>query len=491
MPVYQELVNFDTLFSQLKEPPLIINDFVDYSEEKKEEIQDLISTRLSSDMLSMMPSCECGETKGEHAIGAICKSCGEPVRSSIEEDIEPFLWFRRPKGVNKLINPAIWSMINDRFKKSGFQVVRWICDPNYRTPVRQPKIIINSLVDRGIQRGYNYFVANFDMIMDLLFSMKDFRLKKGEDRDYLRELLRRERDSIFCEYLPVPNRNLMIIENTNVARYRDPIIDGSIDAILMLASIDSPSNQFTGRVRENRTVKAIAKFAEYYENFEKTNLAGKQGIFRKHIFGTRSHFSFRAVIASLTEPHAYDEIHVPWSIGVTVFRVHLINKLLRRGFSHNQAVGHIYAHVEKYDPLLHELITIILTESPYGGHPAIIQRNPSMLQGSAQAVRITKVKTDPRDSTVSMSILIVTAPNADFDGDALNISLSVDNFMASKWQELAPHRNVFVMDKAFEVSGNLSIPKTVIATMSNWLNNNYVEEIDPEKQKRFDLLPEV
>lgn len=41
---------------------------------------------------------------------------------------------------------------------------------------------------------------------------------------------------------------------------------------------------------------------------------------------------------------------------------------------------------------------------------------PSLMQGSAQVVRITKVKTNPHDTTVSMNDLIATSQNADYDG---------------------------------------------------------------------------
>lgn len=44
---------------------------------------------------------------------------------------------------------------------------------------------------------------------------------------------------------------------------------------------------------------------------------------------------------------------------------------------------------------------------------------PSLHQGSAQRVFIRKFKTDPMDYTISMSILITAAANADFDGDKL------------------------------------------------------------------------
>ena len=42
-----------------------------------------------------------------------------------------------------------------------------------------------------------------------------------------------------------------------------------------------------------------------------------------------------------------------------------------------------------------------------------LDRKPSLLSGSAQLIYITKVKTDMRDNTTSISILIVKSCNAD------------------------------------------------------------------------------
>ena len=93
-----------------------------------------------------------------------------------------------------------------------------------------------------------------------------------------------------------------------------------------------------------------------------------------------------------------------------------------------------------------------------------------MLQGSSQRVRITKVKTDPSDNTISFGILIVKAPNADFDGDALNLILLLDEKMANLTKTLEPHHNIFTADRPRAISGNIAIPGPVIATISAWLS---------------------
>lgn len=72
--------------------------------------------------------------------------------------------------------------------------------------------------------------------------------------------------------------------------------------------------------------------------------------------------------------------------------------------------------------------------------------------------------------------------------DALNLSIAIDNKMAEHWYTLSPHKNVFVLNKPREVSGNISIPKPVVATMSNWMHSAAKEFVDPQKLQQMVLL---
>ena len=377
MPIFQQISDFNRTFQQLSEPPIIINDLVNNSEEDKEYIKELVTTRYSSDMITLLPSCRCGATKGEFSVGVKCGFCNTVVKSSVENEIEPTIWFRKPNGVEKLINPIIWIMLKARFKKSGFNIIQWITDTTYRPAVKQPAVI-NRLVEAGIQRGYNNFVANFDEIMAYLFTLKDF---KKPTEDYLQKLLTDNRRLIFSDYIPIPNKSLLIIEKTNVGIYVDPIIIKAIDAIEMLVSIDKNFHDQNPRVKENRTAKAISKLSDFYEMFFSTNLSPKAGQFRRHVFGTRTNFSFRAVISSLTDTHTYDEIHVPWGVGLTAFRPHLLSKLMKMGMDINSAIGLLLGHVEKYHPLLDELLKQLIKESPSASIPALMQRNQVPTEG--------------------------------------------------------------------------------------------------------------
>lgn len=411
MPIYQELINFNEMFYQLKEPPIIINDLPNTTEDEREYIKQLITTRYSSDMLSILPSCQCGQTRGEFEVRYECPECKTIVKSQIDEDIEPLVWFRRPKDVAPLMNPIVFTMLRHRFKKSGYEIMNWLTDTTYTTDRKQPTVL-NNILATGIQRGYNYFVENFDTVMDVLFSIKDFKLKRGK-RDYLRELIGIYRHQIFSDYIPLPNKSLLVIENTNVGRYVDNTIVAGIDVISSIASIDRKFINHHVRVRENRTAKCISRLGVFYETFISKNVSPKPGLFRKHIFGSRTHFSFRAVITSLTKAHAYNEIHIPWGVGVTVLRDHLLSKMLKLGYALNDAIGILHGHVHNYNVMLDQFMKEIIAESPKGSLVCILQRNPSLLQGSAQRMNITHVKTDPNDNTIGMSILCVRAPNAD------------------------------------------------------------------------------
>jgi hypothetical protein len=496
--VFLQLVNQDNVFDHFSsKEPIIINDLSDTSEEEKEHIDNLIFTKydlINSDLLSNIPSCDCGNTVGVDKLGdgkAIkpveCPDCHSEVKAPHQRDLEPLIWLRAPNGVKALINPIVWTMISERFEKSSFDVMRWICDRTYKPAVKEPPVM-DYIRNAGIPRGYNNFVENFDQIMDFMFNLKFYNRKKLAP---LKQLLKEQRDCIFSKYLPLPNRSLLVLEETNHGAYTDATAPVAVDAILMMVGIDAPLSVHSPSVKENRTIKMIIQTAQYYDETMRTVLAKKEGIFRKHVYGTRSHFSFRAVISSLTDQHDYDEVHIPWGIGIAVFEVHLKNRLMREGMTPQEADAYLNEHAAKYDERLDRMFQMFIERSPFKGVPIVLQRNPSLGRSSAQAMFITKVKTDVAVPTISMSILSVVGFNADFDGDQLNATLSLDFVTASELYKLAPHQSVFDLNAPRTISRNLSMPKTVIATISNWLHWDEPELPDPEVVRRMALIPEA
>lgn len=496
MPVYHQLINLDEAFHQLASPPIIINDLMNSTDQEKEIIRNLIHVRYSSDLISVMPSCQCGEKKGEYAVGEWCKLCQTPVKPVIEESIEPIVWFRAPEGVatpenpKVLLNPMVYIMLKKRLKKNGdFNVLQWLCDTSYRSPVRQPAVI-DELIALNVPRGYYHFVQNFDELLRLLLNLKAYRLPRRTPRDYLLDLIEEQRDCVFSQYLPLPNRSLLVVEKATTAVYIDPNHTLAINIIQSIAGIDVGIFKRSQREKENLTARTLGKMADVYEQFNIDYLSKKPGLIRKHLFGSRSHLSFRSVITSITKPHNHQHIEIPWSTAISVFRHHLVNKMLKRGYKHNEIIGYLYSKMETYDELLDQLFDELIQESPNQAIPCIMQRNPSMLSGSAQLMGISKVKKIPSDRSVGISILCVKPMNADFDGDSINFMLAVDEKLAKKWETLLPHTNAMLLDRPRKLSNYIELPAPVTATISSWANSEETHYSD-EHWARFNALPEV
>lgn len=416
MSISQELVDYDDVFRKLNSKPIIINDLADISEQERQRLNELISITYDSDLMRSVSSCQCGNVVGEHKVGEVCTECGHECRPPIEQDLEPIVWVRAPKGVRALMNTTVWHMLSERFTKGGHDIIRWICDSTYKSQ-RKPIKEIEQLEQMGFKRSYNWFVDNFDQIMSELFELPGLK-KKQSDKDYAKnadliELLKHYRHCIFSKYMPVPNRSLLVIEKNNVGTYVDSTVVGAIDAINIIASIDHELCYLNDISRQNRTVKMIAGLSEFNVDFYKETLGEKSGLARRHMFGTRAHFSIRAVATSITQPHQCDELHISWGSAIGAFKYHIINKLRKRGMTPNECLGFLNKHAKKYSPLLDQIFQELIAETKYGGIPATHGRNPTLARGSLQLLRITRVKTDVEDPTVSFSILITAPFNAD------------------------------------------------------------------------------
>lgn len=476
MSIHQELVNLDKVYRELKGNPIIINDLANITDRERQRINDLIRVTYNSDLLKSVASCPCDHTIGEHRIGEICTECGNPCAPPIEQELDPIVWMRAPKGVRSLLNPTIYTMLSERFTKGGHDIIRWICDSEYQSK-RKPIKEIELLESMGFKRSYNWFVDNFDKIMETLFTMPKLARKPSDtgsgyqqSKD-LQEILRVYRDRIFSKYLPLPNRSLLIIEKTESTSMVDNSVVGVLDAINTIASIDHPLTVMKQSTRENRTFRSIAGIAAFGDSWIADSLGEKPGLSRRHMFGTRSNFSIRTVVTSITDVHEDDELHIPWGAAIGAFRYHLINKLRKLDYTPNEATALLNKYANMYSPLLDRLFQELIAESPYGGIPATLGRNPSLARGSMYLVRITKVKTDVADPTSSFSILVITAPNADFDGDAMSIVICGDNYTAHALRDLAPYKSALNLEEVRKLSSDLFQPKPGVANLSNYMRS--------------------
>lgn len=431
MGYYLSIVDHESDFLKSSgSKPTVINDVPAFSEKDVEALNSLIYKTYSGDLLTNIPSCKCGTLTGEYNydedpdIAPTCPDCFGKVSLHSDEDLKALTWIRAPIGVNALMNPQVWNMLSDLFKSGTFNTLQWICDPYYRPPLGTSPKILTSLEMLGVKRGFNNFINNFDSIIDALMSLKVTTASRNANRNkvnFLQRFLRENRKKIFSKYLPIPHNSLLVVEEHNSGSYVDAFTPQAINAIQTLAGIDlvEPDKDETSiRLRESRTVSAISGLGEYYRNMNSERIARKEGLFRKQGFACRSHFSFRAVVSSITKRHHYRQIEIPWGVGVSVFRIHLCNKLMTLGFTPDEAIGFLNYHAKKFHPLLNKLFKELISESSdKRGINCTINRNPSLQRGSMQSVFIRRVRGEEPGEvdipTVGISILIIKKMNCD------------------------------------------------------------------------------
>ena len=500
MSTYMRLVNFDEVFKNQKGPKHIVNDLDLSSDEKKDKINNLIFTQYNADVMSTTASCDHGCTIGESYIGLQCDTCGTRVARPLSDELESILWMRRPEGVAKFINPYVYQRLTSFFKVNDgvpINLIQWLTQPGYkpkddpRSRGEKPKFLrtMSAMVEK---RGYNYFVENFQRILETLFNLKEF---KKRNRGHLIEMLNSNYDSIFSDYMPLPNRSVLVVENKNNWCFVDDDYFAAIDVAKMMAGIDIKRNvaelqddgvsveeimrvqeltqkqkqvvnmgdgevaiappdvmantpqrwnvqdaddarnpdeddddeylafsTLTQRQKENRTAKAIDAYSNFSESYAKKHIAKKTGLARKHLMAARVNFSGRGVITSITKPHVYDEMHVPWSMAVGLLRYHILNKLEKKKIAVGMAgLAFINRYTHEYNEQLNEIFKELIEESrSYDpdtdtwstGIPVLFLRNPSLTKSSIQKMRITIAKPDTSDPTISFSSLCLHAFNA-------------------------------------------------------------------------------
>jgi len=473
MPVVLKFTSLDELFYNTKSDKILINDINIFSEETRNLIDNIAMINYTSEHLSIIPSCECGEVKGTYFIGEICHKCKTHVKSSLEDSISFLVWCKRPEGVSKFISPFLLAILVNRYKyaKTSISIIPYLLQPHYKLTTKNKandRELIGKLEfllkEYNLKRGYNSFVDNFFTFIDMLESNFIKETKESKIFDF-KTMLLENKDNIFSEYLPFPNKVIFASETNELGRFMDKNILIPLNSLRRLTGIDLRTQ--SSNIKQSKVAKSLIELADFYTKYFNTSFFKKTGLIRQHISSTRSHFTARAVITSLPSIHRYDEIHIPWTVACGLLREHILNRLFKRGYTFKQAISFLYYHSHIYSPILEEIFNEIIRDSG-GGIPCLFNRNPSLHRGSIQKVYVTKVKSDPKDTTISFSFLITPAFNGDFDGDELNLYLLTTEKMLKHAHNFDSHHNILSLNGPNEFSNNIKLTKPVVATLANW-----------------------
>ena len=443
------IVNFTDLYLTAGSNAIVVNRFDLSRQEQIDLLSSLVYTHYEGDALNSVPICDCKKTFGRGNEDIRCPECGTLVLSVTERPLQSILWIEPPQGVTTLINPEVWFILNKQLTHRGVRLLEWLCNPTMQLPP-EPPAAARKLQSLEIERGLNNFHDKFDEIMELLF---DNGLVTGtrEQKNDLQEFIAVYRDAIFAPALPIPSKLGFITERTVNRTYADPRMMPAIDAIHTISGTENSPTPLSLKQRQARAVKAIDLLSSYYQDFIGETLGKKTGLARKHVYGSRLHCTFRAVISSLSENHHYEELHLPWSAAVMVYKYHLISLLRNMGpeWTPRACMKLLDEYTLTHHPLIEDLFNRLIQGSRYTlpnidpldnspprrGMPVLLNRNPTLMRGSIQRFYVTKIKPgldltnpspDQNVNSISMSVLCLTAFNADFDGKALP-SLNLSN----------------------------------------------------------------
>lgn len=412
--LHLKLIDLDAEFMRTPHAH-VINDLPNSTLEDQTNFENLLITTYGNlDEISNLPSCVCGGTSSGFNIGQICDTCGTPVVRPAEHSVEAQLWIRAPIESSGFILPHVWVQLTKLLSPGRYNLMDWLTNPRSRVPKRLSKTTetrILYLESIGWVRGLNYFIDNFDKFIDLLPE-----LNINESVSDLQLHLRNNINILFPRMLPVPNRMLLVVENTYVGSFTDQNISLVVNAAR--TGLTLSDHGLSIAAIETKLATILSNVGTFYTKYIKESMCSKGGAFRTQLASSRSHFCARGVITGITDPHDYRELHIPWAQGLELFKVHLINKLLALNYTEISAFSLVESSGNEYNPLLDKLLQEILQTGGELGYPCIFQRNPSLERGSAQYLYITIIKTNIYDQTFSLSPLTCKAFNADYDGDS-------------------------------------------------------------------------
>lgn len=489
--------NYEQQFQEIAARTKVVfaNDIDVSNKEGREQLNRLIRIELDGESITASPQCYCGKYKQESLRNVhTCEVCGGIVRAANEIPIESTVWMRVPVGVHYFINPVVWITLTSVFNKRNLDVLSYLMgyepDPKYKNS----EGLVMQINRYNFPKGWNNFCKNFDTIIHTLIEdrilYKDWTDSfRQEMRDYIAEV----RPNIFTTKLPVPNKVLFVTEKTSTLTYQNPAVTKGNDAVYTIARINDKLEPSQGGLpysrREHRVWAAVQQWAAYYAYLYSNNIQDKYGDVRKHVIGGRKDHSARGVITPIIGMAHYDELHLPWSMFIVLHQKEINGYILNNpekypNYTQHAIHGLLMYSINHETPMVREIVDLFISESPYRtlgnqrhgkpGLPATFQRNPSLDNGSEQLFYITKVKSHKgreADKSISMSIDAVKDPNADFDGDQMNLVRILDHTAYLQYYKRSAHFNIFDRRSPLRIKGKATIAPPVLTTIGNAINS--------------------
>jgi len=428
MAIIMDLYDIDKLHDELKrkKPLIYVNDIDPYEDHK-----EYLSVLYTENTIDNIESCECGKLRGRYTKNLVCKSCNSRSFQR-NTDIEPSLWMKAEGGF-KFISPSYWETFNRRIGGKS-DLLLWLTDNSYNNRnneaivTRERKMLISSMP--GFKRDYGWVCDNLVNILTLV-SNNSYK----EEIDTLLKITKERYDEIFSNYLPLPPRAFFVVESFEGGFKIDESLVSVIDTVKHFSMKSSLENYSKSKLMS----RASANMAKIHASSIHTHIPSKEGLGRRHIGGVSHPFVMRNTVIPRIGKHTYDGMDLPWRQSVKVFKLHILNKLFRMGYSHVNADKLINDSISKYSPVISKIFDILLEEAPNKRIPSLLHRPPTQFKGSLLLLHIESICRDTEMMGGRISSLILRLGNTDYDGDELHYRLTLDNEMTKLAAPFSPH----------------------------------------------------
>ena len=418
---------------------VIVNKESLISKKLSKEFTDAVYSGSDGD-LGFVDTCECGAVRGATKRGMYCQKCGTVCSSEFVDHLKHVSWVEIPSFMPPVMHPVWFQMLKGftGVNRGSSSIIDIILNPKLPVPEALEPYI------RG--RGFQYFYEHIDEILDMIF----YEYPKTKTKPNVKSMIamRKEyRNCMFTRHMPILHSSLHTRKRDGDSLYYLDQCSRDLLGVLIDSSVLDLREHITSMsfVQSNAMMYDVyMRLMEYYKTLISFKLGKKEGILRKHVFGSRIHFSFRTVIVSQSDARPLDEILLPWGQIVAALKLPLMNFLVHRHYKSMEEALLIITHaIRHYDPLVDECLKAFIYECPDHQLPIVIGRNPTLAYGSIIQVYARDYKRDPEDETISLNACIIKPANADFDGDEMYGFFIFENWLKKALSAVHPSQLMF------------------------------------------------
>lgn len=442
--------------------------------------------------------CPCGYVSGHLYNGSICPKCRQKVRK-LETSFDKYGWIVIRNYY--LIHPNLYRALETFL---GAKVLNDICmplidlDKNGLTVVKEQ--MLKQVAKSGKKKltretkasqenpfigiGMIEFHDRFDEIMKYYYS------KASRSKKELYEHIMNNRDKLFTSSVPVYSLQLRPYEITD----NKFVLESVNKNYNMMASHANYVNKQDCAFQNNRKSKSVLLYKmqqcwnDIYCLTEK-RLSGKKGDIRE-CMSYRSNFSIRNIITPAVDLEI-DEVRLPYAACIELLRLQLIAILQKtHGYSYAQAYAAWYNAKLVPNKEMKNLMMSIINDSPYGGLPCLLNRNPSISFGSILFVKCVGINDN---YACSVSNLILKLIAGDFDGDVCTIIMLMNHDIIMRSMINLSPMNAMVISKndgMFNDDVNIQTEAVISLNSFRRLATQYTEDEEENIAHLWSLRPD-